>query len=72
MITEKLIEQYKNELQDRMYVSLNLKELIDSSKTNVKKRFYTKKLHKNNKICAKIAFKLEKILKMSEKDNDQN
>lgn len=63
------IKDNKLTLSDRMLieakrlaaVSTELKQTINSAKTNAKKKFYTKKLKKNNDILGDILIRLNQI-----------
>ena len=56
-----LLDMLQYELRDRMTVALNYKEKIEAAKTDVKKKYFKKKLLKNNIDAAKILTAIENI-----------
>lgn len=72
--SNKLVIKYKTQIEEHITVAANLKLKIDSAKTNFKKKFYQKKLTRNNRQCAHVAMKLDKLLtiqKEAEKEKQQ-
>ncbi len=56
-----LLDMLQYELRDRMTIALGYKEKIDTAKTDVKKKYFRKKLLKNNLDAAKILTAIENI-----------
>lgn len=63
---ELLKERYIQIVKQHIEISNNLNQKINTAKTQFKKKFYRKKLHKNNQICAKFLEKIDIIDKMVE------
>ncbi|KKM48144.1 hypothetical protein LCGC14_1557950 [marine sediment metagenome] len=56
-----LLDMLQVELRSRMTIALDFKEKIDTAKTDVKKKYFRKKLLKNNLDAAKILTAIENI-----------
>lgn len=56
-----LLDMLQYELKERMTVALDHKEKIDVAKTDTKKKYFKKKLLKNNLEAAKILTAIENI-----------
>ena len=56
-----LLDMLQVELRERMTVALDYKEKIDTAKTDIKKKYFRKKLLKNNLEAAKILTAIENI-----------
>lgn len=70
--SNKLVLKYKTQIEQHIRVATELKAKIDNSKTKFKQKFYAKKLEKNNKQCAHVALKLDKLLKIQEDSKKEN
>jgi hypothetical protein len=58
------------ELRRHMEVALEYKKKIDSAQTEYKKKYYTKKLKKNNTEALKVLTAIERVNKGSRKKSD--
>lgn len=56
-----LLDMLQYELRERMTIALDYKEKSDSAKTDTKKKYFRKKLLKNNLEAAKILTAIENI-----------
>lgn len=56
-----LLHKYTEVLKTQIKKSMALKQIINASTTNIKKKIYTKKLVKNNKVCARLLIKIDRI-----------
>lgn len=56
-----LLDMLQVELRERMTIALDYKEKSDSAKTDTKKKYFRKKLLKNNLEAAKILTAIENI-----------
>ena len=59
--TISLLDLLQLELQEYMRNALNLKERIDGAKTDYKKKYYNKKLKKNNMEALKILTAIQRV-----------
>lgn len=56
-----LLDMLQFELRDRMTTALDIKNKIDTAKTSAKKKYFQKKLKKNNIEAAKVLTAIERI-----------
>jgi hypothetical protein len=59
------------EVQRLITISKSYDEQIKTAKTKTKKDFYSKKLHKNNKILADMIMRLERLNQIENNKNDE-
>ena len=62
-----ITDGYKEALNNKIAESVSIKKKIDGARTTLKRKYYSKKLIKSNKIVARIALKLDRLLKLSER-----
>ena len=65
-LTDTLLNGYKKQFNEAVALSVQYKHQVNNAKTTLKKKYFQKKLERNNQIVMKIATKINMTEKMSE------